>query len=888
MSIHDIELDKFVSRLNTSYKGISNNEVKKRTSFYGPNKLNERKKKPAILRFLSNMSNPFALLLIVGSILAFIGNYLSPQEGMFGIAIALFVVVVINASFTFYQEYKAERAMSSFKNMLPSKATVIRSNKVTEVLAKELVPGDLIILAEGDKVPADARLIEVNNLKVNNASLTGESEPQLRSIKPTDKDILESRNVVFSGTIVESGSGKAIIYATGMKTQLGKIANLTEETNVIETPIHKEIKKFTKFVSTLAIGIGFSFFVIGHLLNQSFWANLVFAIGIIVANVPEGLLPTITLTLSLASQNMAKRNALIKSIESVETLGSTTVICTDKTGTLTQNKMKVKEIFLNLKEVKTKEKLLKIPGIRKLSYGSILCNNSHIDQLKIIGDPTEGALLEFCNDLMDYAYIRKKYRRLLEIPFDSKSKRMITINDFDDKKLAFIKGAPEVVLKNCNKILINDKNLVLKDEHRKKILKKQQEYSKKGERVLAVGYKKIKTSNMEKEVEKEDYVFIGLMSMFDPPRPEVYDAVKKCKGAGINIIVFSGDHPNTTAAIAKELGIIKKDVKIVVGSEFKELSDDKLKEILDKPVIFARTSPEDKIRIVRLLQEKEEIVAVTGDGVNDAPALRKADIGVAMGKSGTDVAREAADMVLVDDNFASIVNAVEEGRTVYDNIKRFIRYILTSNIPEIIPFIAFVLLGIPLPLTVILILAIDLGTDMIPGIALGNEPTEPDTMNRAPRSKKEKLLTWKMLGRSYGIIGPIEALAGFVVYFSILFNGGWKWGEQLAYNNPLYMTAVAGFFTSIIICQIFNVFVCRTSRNSVFKVGLFKNKSVLIGIFTEMVLTIFIIYIPLGNKLFGTLPVALNYLILAVPFGVLIFIIDELIKFNIRRKEELV
>ncbi|UCD04441.1 MAG: cation-transporting P-type ATPase [Candidatus Woesearchaeota archaeon] len=883
MSIYNIPIEEFLTRVDTSPKGLGEAEAKRRLSKYGRNIIKKRKKKSPIVKFLQNMTNPFALLLLVGSILAFIGNHLSPREGMFGISIALFIVVIINASFTFYQEYKAERAMASFERMMPQKAEVLRDDKVEQILASHLVPGDVLLLKEGDKIPADARLIEVNNLKVNNASLTGESEPQLRSLRATHDNPLESRNLVFSGTIVESGSGKAVIYATGMDTELGKIANLTISTGTVETPIHKEIKKFTEFMSILAIIIGVVFFFIGYFLNQIFWVNLVFAIGIIVANVPEGLLPTITLTLSIASQKMAKRNALIKSIESVETLGSTTVICTDKTGTLTQNKMGVKNIFMNLKDIEPKKDVLRIQGMRKLVYGFILCNNSYLDKGDIIGDPTEGSLLSFSDKLMDYEYIRKKYERLLEIPFDSKRKKMNTINQFEHGKLAFIKGAPEVILNDCDKIMIDDKNLILRKEHIIEISKKQEEYSSRGDRVLAVAYKKVRGKDLEKESEMKNYTFLGLVSLFDPPREEVTNAVKKCKKAGIKIIVFSGDHPNTTKSIAKDLGIVSDNVRVITGDELKKMSKSELESALRSEVLFARSSPAEKIRVAELLQEMGEVVAVTGDGVNDAPALRKADIGVAMGKSGTDVAREAADMVLVDDNFASIVNAIEEGRTVWDNIKRFIRYILTSNIPEIIPFIAFVLLGIPLPLTVILILSIDLGTDMLPGIALGTEPTEEGTMSRPPRSRDERLLTWKMLARSYGLVGPIEALAGFIVYFSVLYNGGWRWGQQLAYNNPLYMTAVAGFFASIIICQIANILVCRTTRNPIYKTGLLKNKFVLLGILSEILITAFILYVPIGNRLFGTNPVPLSYLWLAIPFAIMIIIIDEIIKLAIRK-----
>jgi sodium/potassium-transporting ATPase subunit alpha len=826
-------------------------------------------------------SNFFALLLWTGAVLAFISEYLVPNEGNLYIGIALAAVVILNAVFTFIQEHQSEKIMESFRRMMPVKIEVLRDGKRKKLLAEELVPGDIIYIDEGDKIPADGRLIQENALKIDHSALTGESEPQLRKLTCTHDNILESRNMIFSGTLVQSGNGAAVIYGTGMNTQLGKIAQLTKVTEDVESPLRKELNHFIKIISVIALTLGITFFITGFFAGNKFMANMIFAIGIIVANVPEGLLPTVTLCLSMASKKMAKKMALIKNLDSVETLGSTTVICTDKTGTITENRISVNTILMNMDERNVYEKnISQITGLEKLFKISVLCNNAKLDEKDYyIGDPTEGALLLFARSFVDIAQLHAEHVRVHEYPFDSQTKRMMTVNRSATETTTYMKGAPEIIIRKCNRILLNNQILKLGDVHTKEIMKYYERFASRGERVLGLAYK-----DGEGSLE-EDFIFVAIVGMIDPPRKEIPEAVSKCKTAGIKVVMITGDYSFTAEAIARKAGIIDTQrANIMTGEELDKTDDAGLRDFLKKDnVIFARTSPINKLRIVKAFQSMGEVVTVTGDGVNDAPALKNADMGVAMGVIGTEVAKEASDMVLLDDNFATIVNAVEEGRTVYNNIKKFIAYILTSNVPEILPFIAFVLLGIPLPLTVVLILSIDLGTDLLPALGLGAESPEHDVMRQPPRPRNERLLSPNLLFVSYGIIGIHQAAAGFFSYFVVLYKGGWTWGTHLAMSDPLYLKAVTAFFASIVICQIADVMICRTRRGSVFTKGLFSNKLILAGIFSELIILGIIVYNPLTHKLFGTYPLSLFELSLSIPFALWIFFGDEIRKILIRK-----
>lgn len=886
MNEHQIPLETLFAKVESSPQGLSSEEAQKRLKTLGANVLESAKRRSWLFKYLQQFTNFFALLLIVGSALTFLANSLRPAEGHLYMGVALLAVVFLNATFTFIQQYQSEKILESFKKMLPLTANVLRDGESRELTAEQIVPGDILLLNEGDKIPADGRLVEEHSLRVDNSAITGESEPKLRKLTCTHPNILESRNMVFSGTLVQSGRGKALIYATGMNTQIGGIVKLTKETETGLTPLGMELRRFIKIISTIAIILGVIFFTLSFFIEHHPMASLIFAIGIIVANVPEGLLPTVTLSLTLASKRMAKKKALIKNLESVETLGSTTVICTDKTGTLTQNEMAVETVYLNLKEQNIFEKgLEKSLGLPVLFRIMGLCNNAHFDKLNrhFRGDPTETALLNFVVRYPQAKDFSEAYPRLHESPFDSQTKRMMTLNQVADKKIAHLKGAPEVVLQMCNRILLQDQATTLSEEQKQQVLHDYERLASRGERVLGFAYQE--TTN--EQVSDQEYIFVALAGLLDPHRPEVPKAIQKCKSAGIRVLMITGDYSLTAEALARKVGLIShyEEPSIITGEELEQITPDRLAGILNNEnALFARTTPQHKLKIVKMLQALGEVVTVTGDGVNDAPALKNADMGVAMGLAGTEVAREASDMVLMDDNFATIVNAIEEGRTIFENIKKFIGYILTSNIPEILPFIAFVLFRIPLPLTVILILAIDLGTDLLPALGLGMESPEDDVMKRKPRPRSERLLSFRLLFKSYGIVGMVEAAAGFFTFFYILRHGGWHWGQDLAPNNLLYLKAVSGFFASIILCQIANVMVCRTRRESIFKAGLFKNHLVVAGIITEILLLALMFYPSPSQKFFGTQALSFWVYLLPLPFALLIFAGEELRKFAIRKK----
>lgn len=880
MRIQNLTKEEILKTLITSETGLSEKEAEKRLHEYGLNEIREIRKKPLYLKLLSQFTHFLAVLLWIAAALSFLSEYLHPGEGMLSLGLAILGVIVLNAIFTFVQEYRAEKAVEALKKLLPFYVKVLRHGSNKDIPAREVVPGDVFLLNEGDKIPADARLIEANRLMVNNAPLTGESESRPRSREPFDGDSIESPNMVFAGTLVVSGSGKAVAYATGMSTEFGKIAHLTSAIEPELSPLQKEILKVTKIIALIALTTGIFFFAVGMFTGRSFWHNLIFAIGITIANVPEGLLPTVTLSLAMGSQRMAKKKALIRNLTSVETLGSVTVICTDKTGTLTLNKMEVEKVWSADGDETSTFRLMKI---------AYFCNNAFYEDGKYKGDPTEIALLKAARDKSG----DMKSERISEIPFDSDRKRMTTVNLADSEKTVFTKGALEAVLPICNAILINGENGPLSEGNRETVNRAYQAIMDEGLRVIAFAYKTLKDQSAESDPES-DLVFVGLMGLHDPPRPEVPDAISKCREAGIKIIMITGDASRTAVAIGKQIGLVKGNPAIVEGPEIDAMTDGSLKETLQsEEIIFARMSPRHKMRIVSVLKDEGEIVAVTGDGVNDAPALKKADIGISMGIAGTDVAREAADMVLLDDNFATIVKAIEEGRTIFENIKKFITYIFAHGTPEAIPYIMFALFKVPLPLTVMQILAIDLGTETIPALALGAEPPEAGIMRkRALKTsvtdghvmpEKKSIIDMRLVARGYIFLGLISAIGVLFVYFYVLFQGGWQWGLALPVDDPLTRKASTATFLGIVMLQIGNVFACRSSRDSVFKLGLFSNGLVLIGVIAEVILAAFIIYHPIGNRIFSTAPLGFDVWLILIPFSIALLAAEELRKVYVRR-----
>ncbi|RJP32589.1 MAG: cation-transporting P-type ATPase [Actinobacteria bacterium] len=914
-NIHRFNIDEVYDALETSPQGLSTEEAERRREEYGLNEIRKIKGTPLWKRFISHFTHFFAILLWIGAALSFVADQAALGYAIIG-------VIFINATFTFVQEYKAEKATEALKRLLPLMATVIRDGEEIEIEAAKLVPGDFMILREGDHVSADARLIGSAELRTNNSALTGESEPVRRNANPVldeEMSITDRLNLVFTGTTVAIGSGKAIAYATGMNTEFGKIAAMTQAVEDEESPIQLQMKRITRFVAVIALGLGILFYLLGQfVVKLPFADNLIFAIGIIVANVPEGLLPTVTLSLAMATQRMAKRNALVKKLSSVETLGSTTVICTDKTGTLTQNEMTVRSLWTPWVEVSVagvgyapegeflasgngngkgeKQKKLSREEMARLDMAlkaAVLCNNSRLVEgeekgtYKIIGDPTEGALLVLGGKGgVDPGEAVGNSKRIAELPFDSARKMMSVIYEEKGGKIAYSKGAPNVVLERCSHILTKEGVREISPEDRDRIKGVNDRYARSALRVLALASRTMppELSGYDIDNTETGLTFLGLAAMMDPPRPEVEEAIKKCRTAGIRVIMITGDYGLTAESIARRIGLVTGQPRIITGMDLENMPDEELSmHLRDEEVLFARVSPEHKMRIAQVLRGMGEVVAMTGDGVNDAPALKAADIGVAMGVTGTDVAREASEMILVDDNFASIVAAVEEGRAIFDNIRRFITYILASNIPEIVPFILFVMFNIPLPLTIIQILAVDLGTDLLPALALGTEKPELGIMSRPPRSREEKLLNIRVLLRAYGFLGPLEALVCMLGYL-YMFN--WRWGAELrayAEANPLvYAKATTMSLTGIMMTQIGNGFACRTNVESVFKVGLLSNRLYLLGIASEVSLQVLIVYVPLLNKAFETAPIAWSDWLFLVPFIPICTVADEIRKLILR------
>jgi len=908
LDIYKPSPEKVYSILDTSPNGLSEEKAKIRLEKYGPNQIEEVKKNPLIFKFLENFYNILAILLWAASILSFISG--TPQLGF-----AIIGVIIINAIFSFWQEYQEEKATEALKKILPSTAKVIRNSKERGILAAELVPGDIIALEEGDNISADSRLVEAFQFKVDNSTLTGESRPVRKThegMSGKGHTFVEMHNLIFAGTSVTYGSGKAVVFSTGMNTEFSKIASLTQTVKDEQSPLQKEINKLAWTIAAIAILMGVTLFGVNiFVIHLPLAIGFLFAIGLTVANVPEGLLPTVTLALAAAARKMASKNALIKRLSSVETLGSTTIICTDKTGTLTKNEMTVRKIWIP-------NELIDVTGAgytpegqflhkgKEISYDemkelkllmrtSAFCNDAKLikpsgpdENWKILGDPTEASLLVAAyKSGFNLEEELKRIPRITELPFDSIRKSMSSIHQKENKKVAYIKGAPKKIISLSNQISENGKIRPLLDGEKEKIVKIHDELAKKGLRLLAMAYRNLSNdfTDYRPETTEKNMIFLGMMAMQDPPRSEVYNAVDQCHRAGIRIIMITGDYGLTARSIGEEIGIISSDCQVVKGKEINEMSDEEIVQLLSSgcDVIFARAVPEHKMRIASILEEEDEIVAMTGDGVNDAPALRKADIGVAMGITGTDVAKGASDMILTDDNFATIVTAIKEGRTIYENIRKFITYIFAHLTPEIIPFVFVVLFNIPLAITVMQIIAIDLGTDTLPAIALGRGPPESDVMNRPPRPRKERLLNFPVIIRGYIFLGLIEAVLVMSGYFWVLYGGGWQFGQILPFSDSLYIKATTIVFVGIVMAQIGNLLTIQTTRTSVFKIGIFTNRWVIWGIIFEVAVVLAILYIPQLQSIFGTTPLGIIEWLYVVTFIPIMFFADELRKYLIRR-----
>jgi len=925
MKLASLRAGEVYTFLGSTPDGLNRQEIMERQQRYGENLLQTEKRIPLLMKFVANFTHLMAILLWVGGIVAFIAHM--PE-----LAVAVWLVNIINGAFSFWQEFRAEKASEELRKLLPTYTRVLRDGQEIKILAEELVPGDVVLFAEGEKISADCRLVEQAAFRVDQSTLTGESRPVGKSADAsvlTDISVTEQPNLVFAGTSVAAGTAKGIVYATAMHTEFGKIAHLTQTMKEELSPLQIEMQSITKTVSMIAVLVGIVFFILAFLLAHIDLAeSFIFGLGMIVAFVPEGLLPTVTLALAMGTQRMAKRNALVKKLSAVETLGCTTVICTDKTGTLTQNEMTVRRLWVPESKHGAQEKCgtsiavsgigynplgefhyldrkdtpVEMNSLKELLRAILLCNNARLispqsseTSWRILGDPTEAALkvvavkagISEDDELM-------RFPRILENPFDSRRKRMSTIHlDKSSSqrgaysrsaRVAFVKGAPKELLELCTQIDCSGSAIPLIPEIKKSAMEENDIMARDGLRVLAVAIRylpKELEGQLADEVE-QDLTFLGLVAMMDPPREEISMAVQKCNQAGIRVIMITGDYGLTAESIARRVGIIHSaNPRIITGFDLERLSDQELEAAFSQEVIFARVSPEHKLRVVMALQDLGNIVAVTGDGVNDAPALKRANIGVAMGITGSDVAKEAADMILMDDNFASIVNAVEEGRAVYANIKKFTTYIFTSNTPEAVPFIlyAFSAARIPLALNVMHILAVDLGTDIVPALALGAEPPEPGTMQQPPRNLDEHIITPRLLRRAYFLLGPLQSFAVMAAFYYYYWTNGYagQW-LNLPANGAIYHSATAMALAAVVTTQIGNLFAQRAENTPITKMPLFNNKLVWIGIFSELLVIAAIVYVPLFHHFIGTASFSLRYWPFLFVWSPLLMIADEIRK----------
>ncbi|MFM0511682.1 cation-translocating P-type ATPase [Paraburkholderia sp. RL17-373-BIF-A] len=890
MRIDQLSPSDAASSLGSDPSGLTDAEADRRRGEFGRNVVQEVAHEPILLRLLKEFIGFFSVILWIAAALAFFAEWSVPGQGMAKIGYAIVIVILVSGVFSFWQEFRVEQSLAALRKLLPQQISVLREGKVSRLLAEELVPGDIVVFAQGDNIPADCRLIEAFDVRVDNAAITGESLPQARNAGPSDAtELIQSKNILLAGTAMVSGQARAVVFATGMHTEFGKIAHLVQTAGDEVSPLRREIARLSRLTAYLAVLLGLLFFAVGWAVGISFWQAFIFAIGIIVAMVPEGLLPTLTLALVLATQRMAKRKVLIRYLPSVEALGSTTVICTDKTGTLTQNHMVVTQLFLGATVISTadiqqRQDLARL--YRPFFMVGRMCHDLNETETagkrRLVGDPMEVALVEMA---LQYVQGDPIGRRLDELPFDADRKRLSTVQQTPEGIVLYCKGALEAVLPLCGQMLFDGKTQPLDASLRASFLKAQDAMAGQGLRVLAFTFRQL-AGGYDRERLEEDLVLAGLVGLEDPPRPEVPEAVRKSHEAGIRVIMITGDHPRTAEAIARQVGLTRSDHPVVItGEQLRLLTPIQLQLALDaEEIIFARVAADQKMRIVEALKNKEHIVAVTGDGINDAPALKAAHIGIAMGIMGTDVAKAAADMVLLDDNFASIVNAVEEGRAVFENIRKFLTYVLVHNVAELIPYLVFVLFPIPLALTPIQALSVDMGTDTLTALGLGVEKPAPVVMRRPPRPQTERLMNWPLALRAYLFLGLIEAAIAMAAFFFVLNGGGWKYGQSLSLRDPLYRQATTACLSAIIVMQVVNVFLCRSSTRSSRSTGLGGNPLLIVGVITEIAMLILINYAPWGNALLGTTGIGITTWFFIIPFGAVMLGLEELRKWAVRKK----
>jgi calcium-translocating P-type ATPase len=888
MKLHQLSVSEALASVRSSAQGLAASEAAARRVEYGPNRVEPLARESAWLRLLKEFTHLFSIILWIAAGLAFLADWFEPSQGMARVGWAVVLVILVSGLFSFWQEVRVERTLAALQGLLPQQCEVLRDGAVARLAAEALVPGDVVLLAQGDNVPADCRLIEAFGLRVNRATVTGESRPRSCDAAPSaEEQALDARNILLAGTSVVSGQGRAVVFATGAHTEFGRIAHLTQAAAGEDSPLRREIARLSRSIAIFALCIGAAFFAIGQMAGVPFWRDTILSLGIIIALVPEGLLPTLTLSLVLAAQRLARKNVLIRHLPSVETLGSVTVICTDKTGTLTENRMRASRVVLGLEALDVAALAARSDLVaahplffRVARWCQDLTETRDKGHSRFDGDPLEIALVE-----MSAAFAPPPPARSEEWPFDSERMRQSVRYPDADGPLLVCKGAPESVLPLCETILLPAGPAPLDTATRARLQRAQDDMAEAGLRVIALAARRL-PAECPPGLEEQALALCGLVGIADPPRAGVEAAIATCHSAGIKLIMVTGDNPRTALAIARQIGLVRGDAPgVITGPELSRLHPAQLQLALDAPeILFARVAADQKMRIVEALKAKGHVVAVTGDGVNDAPALSAAHIGIAMGKSGTDVAKEAADMVLLDDHFASIVNAIEEGRAVFQNIRKFLTYVLVHNVAELVPTLAFALFHIPLPLTPVQALAIDMGTDSLTALGLGVERGDPALMRRPPRPRGERLLSLAVALRAYVFLGLFEAAAVLAAFFHVLDAGGWAYGTDLAANDPLYRQATTASFAAIVLLQIVNVFLCRSAWRSAFSTGLGGNPLILWGVALEAGLLGLISYTAWGNALFGTAPLPLEVWLFLLPWAAGMLAIEEARKWFVRRR----
>ncbi len=898
--IHELVDDEVFEMLRSRPEGLTDSEVALRRAEVGPNRLESSLRLQRLRLLIKQFVNLFSILLDIAAAVCFVADSIQPSEGMGLLGWALLGVSVLNAVFAFAQEMRAERAMEELRKFLPQMVRVRRGGLAIQVLADELVPGDVLLVGEGDRIAADARLVESEDLLVNNAPLTGEARSQTLIAGARKGRLVDSPNIVFAGCSVLRGNGISVVFATGHRTEFGKIAALSRDVRRPLSPLQRETNRLVRLLTLIAVSLGVLFFAYGVASGRPLWVNIVFMLGIIVANVPEGLLPTFTLALSMASVRMAKKMVLVRNLEAVEALGAVHVICTDKTGTLTKNALAITAMVdpvrgIAISDPNLAKSFLKAALIAsevRPAFGVHSSEGTEKSKSPWSGDPLDVSIADHFGSMFGPANeIICKTRR--HFPFDLAKRREAGLFADGPEVMFAVKGAweslrPLVVQLTSSEntsVSATEEALVFCDEivHR---------LSSQGQRVIAVASRSL-DSLPDRTVPEESLevrmVLHGFLALDDPIREQVPGAVARCHAAGIRVLMITGDHPDTAEAVARKCLILavgqSAEGRILLGSELEAMREEKLMDRLREGVaIFARTTPEQKMKIVMALKRLGNVVGMTGDGVNDTPALKAADVGIAMGVSGTEVARDAADIVLLDDNFASIVAGVEEGRTVFANMQKFTTYVLASNIPEIIPFLIYIVLPVPLGLTILQILTIDLGSDLLPAIGLGQEPSEPDSMRLPPRRLDQRLLSLSLMATAYLFLGMIQAAYSMLLFFLVLHEGGWKWGQELGNNDPLYRSATGITLVSIILMQIGNLAGRRSLRGSGLDRGLLHNPMLLVGVAVEIVFSWAILYYAPVQELLRTGPVAWHFYALAWLGIPLLFLLDYIRKLVLAKR----